>query len=81
LNINYTRKQNDQDKCGAFQAFTSPYPAGRIWGSFKYEKRIVLARNKGEIEVHKTLDNNVVIVKMFPGMSEAVLSAILAYQV
>jgi L-asparaginase/Glu-tRNA(Gln) amidotransferase subunit D len=46
---------------------------GRIWGSFKYEKRIVLARNKGKkLEVHKALDNNVVIIKMFPGISEAV---------
>jgi L-asparaginase len=26
--------------------------------------------------VHKALDNNVVIIKMFPGISEAVLSAI-----
>jgi L-asparaginase len=41
---------------------------GRIWGSFKYEKRIVLARNKGKkLEVHKALDNNVVIIKMFQG--------------
>jgi hypothetical protein len=31
--------------------------------------------------VHKALDNNVVIIKMFPGISEAVLSAILVYQV
>jgi L-asparaginase len=31
-------------------------------------KRIVLARNKGKkLEVHKALDNNVVIIKMFPG--------------
>jgi hypothetical protein len=30
--------------------------------------------------VHKALDN-VVIIKMFPGISEAVLSAILVYQV
>jgi L-asparaginase len=55
---------------------------GRIWGSFKYEKKLFLARNKGKkLEVHKALDNNVVIIKMFPGISEAVLSAILVYQV
>jgi hypothetical protein len=54
---------------------------GRIWGSFKYEKRIVFSRNKGKkLEVHKALDNNV-IIKMFPGISEAVLSAIFVYQV
>jgi L-asparaginase len=29
------------------------------------------------LKVHKNLDNNVAIVKMFPGISEAVLSAIL----
>jgi L-asparaginase len=40
-------------------------------------KRIVFSRNKGKkLEVHKALDNNVVIIKMFPGISEAVLSAI-----
>jgi L-asparaginase len=36
---------------------------------------LFLARNKGKkLEVHKALDNNVVIIKMFPGISEAVLS-------
>jgi L-asparaginase len=45
-------------------------------------RELFLARNKGKkLEVHKALDNNVVIIKMFPGISEAVLSAILVYQV
>jgi L-asparaginase len=30
-----------------------------------------------KLKIHKTLDNNVAIIKMFPGISESVLSAIL----
>jgi hypothetical protein len=37
-------EENDQDQCGTFYTQLSRY--GRIWGSFKYEKRIVLARNQ-----------------------------------
>jgi L-asparaginase len=62
-----------------FKAFTSPnYPAMVESGvHLNMRPELFLAKNKGkELIVHKNLDNNVVIVKMFPGMSEAVLSAI-----
>jgi L-asparaginase len=62
-----------------FKAFTSPnYPAMVESGvHLNMRRELFLARNKGKkLEVHKALDNNVVIIKMFPGISEAVLSAI-----
>jgi L-asparaginase len=62
-----------------FKAFTSPnYPAMVESGvHLNMRRELFLARNEGKkLEVHKDLDNNVVIIKMFPGISEAVLSAI-----
>lgn len=62
-----------------FKAFTSPnYPALVESGvHLNMRPELFLAKNTGDkLVVHKNLDNNVVIVKMFPGMSETVLSAI-----
>jgi L-asparaginase len=62
-----------------FKAFTSPnYPAMVESGvHLNMRRELFLAKNKGkELVVHKALDNNVMIIKMFPGISEAVLSAI-----
>lgn len=62
-----------------FNAFTSPnYPAMVESGvHLNMRRELFLAKNKGkELVVHKALDNNVMIIKMFPGISEAVLSAI-----
>jgi L-asparaginase len=64
-----------------FKAFTSPnYPDLVESGvHLKFNSELFLPRNENEkLKVNKNLDNNVVIIKMFPGMSEAVLSAILA---
>ncbi|UQD55780.1 asparaginase [Flavobacterium sp. K5-23] len=64
-----------------FKAFTSPnYPALVDSGvNLKIRSELLLPRqNSNDLVVHKKLDNNVVIVKMFPGMSETVLEAILA---
>ncbi|SDW00731.1 asparaginase [Flavobacterium degerlachei] len=63
-----------------FKAFTSPnYPELVESGvNLKIRRELLLPRQQStELLVHKKLDNNVVIVKMFPGMSEAVLAAIL----
>jgi L-asparaginase len=63
-----------------FKAFTSPnYPELVESGvNLKIRRELLLPSQKGTaLIVHKNLDNNVVIVKMFPGMSETVLSAIL----
>ncbi|MFV8440641.1 asparaginase [Flavobacterium sp. LB2P44] len=63
-----------------FKAFTSPnYPELVESGvHLKLNSELFLPKNENkEFKVHKSLDNNVAIIKMFPGISEAVLSAIL----
>ena len=62
-----------------FKAFTSPnYPFLVQSGvHLKLNRDAFLAKNKiKKLVVHKNFDENVVIIKMFPGMSQNVLSAI-----
>lgn len=62
-----------------FKAFTSPnYPELVESGvHLNLNPELFLPKNiNREFIVHKTLDTNVAIIKMFPGISEAVLSAI-----
>jgi len=62
-----------------FKAFTSPnYPALVESGVYlKLNSDFFLPmQNDQKLKVHKNLNNNVAIIKMFPGISEAVLSAI-----
>lgn len=63
-----------------FQAFTSPnYPElveSGVHLKLNSELFLPLIKDK-KLQVHKDLDNNVAIIKMFPGISEVVLSAIL----
>ena len=62
-----------------FKAFTSPnYPELVESGvHLKLNPEFFLAKSQNkEFTVHKKLDNNVAIIKMFPGISEAVLAAI-----
>ena len=62
-----------------FKAFTSPnYPFLVQSGvHLKLNRDAFLAKNKTKkLVVHKNFDENVVIIKMFPGMSQTVLSAI-----
>jgi L-asparaginase len=63
-----------------FNAFTSPnYPALAESGvHLKVNRELLLADDKKEFGINCELDNNVVIVKMFPGLNEQVLSAIFA---
>lgn len=64
-----------------FRAFTAPnYPELVESGvHLKLNKHLFLPVNKdAKLIVHKKLDNHVAIIKMFPGMSEVVLSSILA---
>nr|WP_315143030.1 asparaginase [uncultured Flavobacterium sp.] len=73
---NRTTKTNAEH----FRAFISPnYPHLIESGvHLKMNKELFLPLKKElKLKVHKTLDANVVIVKMFPGMSETVLAAIL----
>ena len=63
-----------------FKAFTSPnYPdlvESGVHLKLNSELFLPLQKDK-KLQVHKDLDNNVAIIKMFPGISEVVLSAIL----
>ena len=64
-----------------FNAFTSPnYPALAESGvHLKVSNDLLLPQSGGDdFKVTQQMDANVVIVKMFPGISEAVLSAIVA---
>ena len=64
-----------------FNAFTSPnYPAMAESGvHLKVSNDLLLPlAEENAFKVNKQMDPNVVIVKMFPGISEAVLSAIVA---
>ena len=64
-----------------FKAFASPnYPPLAESGvHLKINSDLILPKsNAKKIIVHKNLDNNVVIIKMFPGINESVLSAIFA---
>lgn len=72
---NRTTKTNAEH----FNAFISPnYPHLIESGvHLKMNKELFLPLKKElKLKVHKTLDTNVVIVKMFPGMNETVLAAI-----
>ena len=73
---NRTTKMNSEN----FNAFFSPnYPALAESGvHLNLKPELFLASDaKKELIIHSALDTNVVIVKMFPGMSETVFCAIL----
>jgi len=63
-----------------FNAFTSPnYPALAESGvHLNVNNLSLLPRNTKKLIVHKELDDNVVVVKMFPGINESVFSAIVS---
>lgn len=63
-----------------FKAFTSSnYPPLAESGvHLKFNRELFLQRQAGEpLNVHKELDDHVAIIKMFPGISSAVLSSLL----
>ena len=64
-----------------FKAFTSPnYPHLIESGVHlkKWPELFLPQINRAELVVHKVLDSNVVIIKIFPGISEIVVAAIFA---
>ena len=64
-----------------FNAFASPnYPPLVISGvNLKINSDLILSKSSSKkLVVHKELNDNVVILKMFPGLSKTVLSAILS---
>jgi L-asparaginase len=64
-----------------FKAFTSPnYPHLVESGVHlkKWPELFLPKKEQRELQVHEILDSNVVIIKIFPGISEMVMAAILA---
>ena len=63
-----------------FNAFASPnYPHLVESGvHLNVNSNMLLSRHSKKLLVHKEMDGNVMIVKMFPGINESVLSAIIA---
>ena len=63
-----------------FNAFASPnYPHLVESGvHLNVNSNMLLSRHSKKLLVHKEVDGNVMIVKMFPGINESVLSAIIA---
>jgi L-asparaginase len=63
-----------------FNAFSSPnYPALAESGvHLNINKNVILYPENNQLLVHKNLDDNVVIVKMFPGINERVLAPLFA---
>lgn len=62
-----------------FNAFVSPnYPNLAEAGVYiKYNRSSILKPNFKKLKVHKNLDTNVVVLKLFPGISETVVSSVL----
>jgi L-asparaginase len=63
-----------------FNAFTSPNysPLAESGVHLKVNHHLIIPRNSSKkLIVHKELDDNVVVLKMFPGINETVLNAIL----
>lgn len=75
MRANRTVKYNAEN----FNAFVSPnYPVLADVGVYlKYNKHNILKPNFKKLKVHKVLDNRVVILKLFPGISKEAVEAIL----
>ena len=63
-----------------FNAFTSPNynELAESGVHLKVNSNLLLSKQTKKLIVHKTLEDNVVVVKMFPGINELVLSSIIA---
>ena len=62
-----------------FDAFRSPnYPALAEAGvTISYNKTALLKPTKKELKVHTVLDNDIAVLKLFPGISKKITSAII----
>lgn len=62
-----------------FDAFRSPnYPALAEAGvTISYNKNALLKPTKKELKVHTVLDNDIAVLKLFPGISKKITSAII----
>lgn len=75
---NRTFKYNSQH----FDAFKSPnYPALAEAGvDIKYNTSVFLKQHKKPLKVHSILDNDIAVLKLFPGISKKITSAIINTQ-
>jgi L-asparaginase len=75
LRANRTMKYNAEN----FNAFVSPnYPELADVGVYiKYNRHHILKPNFKKLKVHKTLDNHIAILKLFPGITPEVVEGIL----
>ena len=75
---NRTNKFNAEN----FEAFVSGnYPTlAKVGVHIKYKNHLILKPNFKKLKVHYTLDQNVAILKLFPGISENVVKSILSIQ-
>lgn len=73
---NRTNKYNAEN----FEAFVSGnYPAlAKVGVYIRYKHHLILKPNFKKLKVHYTLDSNVAILKLFPGISENVVKSILS---
>jgi L-asparaginase len=72
---NRTTKVNSEH----FEAFTSPNlpPLGESGVHLKFDKHLFLKPKVNSLKVRKKLNNNVVILKIFPGITKEVVQSIL----
>ncbi len=72
---NRTHKNNAEN----FEAFVSSnYPfLGEAGVHIKYNKEIIMSPNYKRLKVHTNLNNDIAILKLFPGINESTVSAIL----
>src|ERR1039457_1950529 len=72
---NRTSKFN-AERFGAFLSGNWP-PLAEIGIRIKYQKEFILKPNFRKLKVHKTLDTNIGILKLFPGINENVIKCLL----
>ncbi|MCE3225835.1 MAG: 1-alkyl-2-acetylglycerophosphocholine esterase [Bacteroidetes bacterium] len=62
-----------------FDAFKSPnyHALAEAGVNIQYNKSALLKPNSKALKVHTTLDNNILVLKMFPGINERITSAML----
>ena len=75
---NRTNKFNAEN----FEAFVSGnYPTlAKVGVHIKYKHHLILKPNFKKLKVHYTLDQNIAILKLFPGISKNVVESILSIQ-
>jgi len=72
---NRTTKVN-ADNFNAFKSYNYPYLA-KSGVQIRYDRKIILPVNEKKVRFHYLMDSNITILKLFPGISKAVVESIL----